>query len=135
MAPPAESDDRATIRQLVKQVNAAWREGRPDELNEYFHEHLVMVPPGFQGRAEGREAGVNSYRDFLRQATVRDYRESEATVDVWGDTAVAIYSWEMVYDLGGTSYHETGWDLFVFARQNGKWLAVWRTLIPSPPKS
>ncbi|MBN2289905.1 MAG: nuclear transport factor 2 family protein, partial [Candidatus Glassbacteria bacterium] len=120
------------IIRLLQKINRAWVEGRPEELGEYFHEKAVIVHPGFQGRSEGREACVSGYRDFISRAEVREYRETGFAVDLWGDTAVASYQFEIAYAMGGKEYRESGRDLFVFTREGGRWLAAWRTLFPTP---
>ena len=47
-------------------------------------------------------------------------------------TATAQYKWTMTYVLGGQEYTESGRDLFVIARRDKKWLAVWRAMLPDP---
>jgi ketosteroid isomerase-like protein len=125
-------DDRESIRLLLRKINDAWVNGRTDELTEYFDADMVIVAPGFQGTERGRAACVNSYRDFVAQAKVHEYTESDATVDVWGDTGVATYRFHIVYDMGGATYRESGWDILVFGREAGTWRAVWRTLVVAP---
>ena len=56
-------------------------------------------------------------------------------IDVWGNTAVATYRYEIAYEMGGQLYQEMGQDLFVFVRDGGRWRAVWRTLIPFTEKN
>lgn len=112
----------------MRKINQAWRKGGYEELEQYFHKDIVIVPPGFEQRVMGRDVCIRSYRDFGTSAIIREYAESEPTVDVWGDTAVATYSFEIAYEVGGKNSRERGNDVFVFSRQNGKWLAVWRTL-------
>jgi hypothetical protein len=81
--------------------------------------------------AAGKAACAKSYQDFLNQAKIRNCKLAEPLIDVAGDTAVAACAWEMTYELNGQTYSESGHDLFVFNRDQGKWLAVWRTLLPS----
>ena len=128
----AQPDDREQIRQLVKKINAAWLAGRAEELAQYFHENMVIVAPGFEHRAEGRDACIESYKDFWRQAVVREYSESEASVERWRNTAVASYTLGMAYEMGGQSFRESGRDILVFVREQETWLAVWRTMILFP---
>lgn len=52
------------------------------------------------------------------------------TIDVCGDTAVATCPWEMEWEAGGEARREAGHDVFVLARRDGRWLAVWRTVVP-----
>ena len=125
------SQDHEAIAGLVRQINAAWTQGQPERLQAYFHEAMVIVPPGFQDRVEGRSACVESYREFVQSATVQRYHESSPDIDIVGDTAVATYRFEIVYTIDTTDFQEAGRDVFVFARSAGTWLAVWRTVIPA----
>jgi len=49
-------------------------------------------------------------------------------VDVVGDQAIASYDYRMTYRRDGRRYRASGRDLWVFARQDGRWRAVWRTM-------
>ena len=128
-------DDREEIRLLLNKINDAWLAGPPDGipgvLNECFSADMVIRGPGFQAMGRGKEACVKSYVDFVRQAKVRSCTLSEPEIDHFGDTAIAAYSWEMTYELDGHEYHDSGHDLFVLARVEGRWLAVWRALLPA----
>lgn len=73
---------------------------------------------------------MGSYRDFCSRATKRGFRIMDPAIDVFGETAIATYSYEISYELDGEGFDETGRDVFVFVRE-GSWWAVWRTLIPA----
>jgi hypothetical protein len=121
----ARSELRATLRKL----SSAWQNRRYDELASLLDENIIMVLPAFSGRLEGREAVVNSYREFMETATVSDYQEDLPTIDVWGDTAIASYYWEMTWLGAGKIEQAAGYDAFVFSRNgDGLWHAVWRTM-------
>jgi hypothetical protein len=126
--------DRERVRLLVQQINSAWRNGRPEELHQYFHEDMVIVGPDLRELGKGRGPCVKSYQDFIAATTVHDYKESEPVIDVCGRTAVATYNWEIAYELNGQVLRETGQDLFVFGLENDRWQAVWRALLPSTRK-
>src|SRR5215211_7426132 len=79
-------DGRAELRALLRKISAAWQNRRYEELAGLFDENIVMVLPAFSGRIEGREAVVDSYREFMETANVSDYQEDLPTIDVWGDT-------------------------------------------------
>jgi uncharacterized protein (TIGR02246 family) len=131
MGSASVKDDREAVRQLLGRINAAWREGRPEELSKWLHEEVVFVTPGLQARLEGADACIRSYADFLNHAVVQEYQEREPTIDVWGDTAVATYGWTMAWEMDGKSFRESGHDLFVVRRDEGRWRAVWRTILPA----
>jgi hypothetical protein len=128
-------DDHEVIRRLIRRINNAWLTRHTDELAECLHPAMVIAAPGLQGRVEGREACIKSYDDFMGAAVVDEYRESEPTVDVCGDTAVATFGWEMAWTMNGRSHREKGHDLFVLARQDGRWWAVWRTMLAAPSQA
>jgi ketosteroid isomerase-like protein len=122
--------DREQIRGILSDINRAWLDGNTDVLERHFHDDMVIAQPGFGIMGEGRDACVDSYKDFADSASVSDLKESEHIVLVWGDTAVASYKFEIEFEMDGKARREAGYDLFVFARQAGRWLAVWRTVLP-----
>jgi uncharacterized protein (TIGR02246 family) len=123
------STHRQEIREVVEQLNDAWVKGSPEKLATFFREDIAMVHPDFVQRTEGREACIASYVDFCSQAKVNDFKLGETSIDVFGDTAVATYSYEISYEMGGERFTDSGRDLFVFIRENDRWQAVWRTMI------
>ena len=127
----AEQD---AIRDLLSRINDAWIKQRGEAmtaaLNECFAEDVVMRGPGFVFIGKGRDLAVQSYHDFVSQAEVKSCSLDEPEIDVAGDTATAHYKWAMTYVLNGQEYTEHGRDVFVFARREKKWLAVWRALLP-----
>ena len=129
------ADHKVEIRQLLKSINRAWTEGQTEILNEVFHEDMLIVSPDFQVLGKGREACVKSYKDFIRQATLREFTESEATIEVWEHTAVASYRFDMAWEMDGQSFKEAGRDVFVFTLESGQWQAVWRTILPLPEEA
>jgi len=132
MASDIEQNVREEIQQLLKNINAAWVKGRSEDLEEYFHEDMVIFDLGFGRRGIGKKACVESYKDFTSHATIHEFKESDPAIDIWGDTAVAIYKFEIDYETNGEDHRDFGQDLFVFIRERGKWRAVWRVIIPLP---
>lgn len=124
--------DREEIVNVLRAINAAWTKGNTGELNKYFHEDMVIAQPGFGIHGEGRAACVNSYMEFADMASIQELKESQHVVLVWGGTAVASYKFEIDYEIDGQSHQDAGYDLFVFTREKGTWVAVWRTVLPVP---
>ncbi len=115
------------VAAALRQINRTWAERRPRDLAPLLHPEIVMALPG-GGRVEGCEAFIAGFVDFCENATVHEYRESDRRIDLTGDTAVATFAFEMVYERAGSRYRSTGRDLWVFAHQAGTWLAVWRMM-------
>jgi len=127
--------DTEEIWGLVQRMNDAWAKNGSEPLASFFHPDIVMVRPDFAQRTEGRDACVASYEDFRNQATILDFKITNPGIDVFGDTAIATYAYEISYEMGGERFNDTGRDLFIFVRENARWQAVWRTMIIAQPES
>ena len=123
------------ILELIQQLNDAWVRGHPEDLAAFFSEDIVIVHPDFVQRTQGRDACVASYADFCAQADVQDFKLIDPAVDVFEDTAIATYRYEIAYEMGGERFNDSGSDIFVFTRLSGQWQAVWRTMIVSQPEN
>jgi uncharacterized protein (TIGR02246 family) len=120
---------RAAVSAAMQRINQAWLDRRPEDLVPLLHPDMTLVLPGFAGRAEGREALVAGFADFCGNATVLEYRETDHQVDIVGETAVVSFTYEMVYERSGQRSRASGRDLWVFALQDGEWIAVWRAML------
>jgi hypothetical protein len=90
-----------------------------------------MAPPGERARVvAGREAMVQSFRDFLAAAKVLDFETLDLQVDLFGPTAVAGLVFRIRYEMEGQAYDEKGKDVLVLNRDGNVWRIVWRTQIP-----
>jgi hypothetical protein len=118
------------VMQTLSRLSAAWRERRYENLTQFFAHDMVFTFPGFGGRLEGVSAIIASYREFMDRVTLTAYVEATPAVDVWGETAVASFGWEMAWLVGDVPNHERGHDVFVFRREapGAPWRAVWRTM-------
>jgi hypothetical protein len=130
MTPTFDSDAQQAVWQTLQRINAAWLQGELEGLDEVLHARMVIVLPGFQQRIVGAAACADGYREFAHNATVEAYEEADASVDVIGTTAVVSYRYALTYTMGGASYQDVGYDCYVFVNEDGRWQAVWRTLVP-----
>lgn len=135
MGSEATTSDQREVRDVLRAINDAWVGGRPEDVAEWVRGDIVMAFPGFAGRSEGRERFVEGYSEFTTQASIRAFRESNVNVDVWRETAVASYRFEIEYEMGGEPHQDVGHDVFVFTREPEGWRAVWRTMISEPPQA
>lgn len=123
-----QANDDAAM-QALRKINEAWISGDFDGLGDLVDPEIVCALPGFGERIRGRKAYVDGHRDFTQSATVHDFSEDEIAVDRVKDTAVVTYRYEVDYDRGGKRYVSTGRDLYVFRFSDGRWLAIWRTML------
>jgi hypothetical protein len=122
------NDFRTDVRQGMAAINKAWRSGHVRDMTRYIHPDFVMKLPKFSGEVVGRDALLAGFEEFCTNARVIEYSESDYQIDTAGDCAVVSFRFNMLYER--TKYRErsTGRDLWVFLRESGHWLAVWRTM-------
>ena len=113
----------------IEALNHAWRTGRADEIDDLFHPDAVILHPDLEGRTEGRDACVQTYIDFALQATVSRLEVFEPQVDVFADTAVVSYGFEIDYEMHGNATQNSGTELTVLMQHEGRWQLAWRTLV------
>lgn len=124
-----EANTQADIQQLVRKINNAWVNDQIDQLSQYFHPDMVILASDFQQKLVGREACIQSYRDFINHATIEDFQTAEASVELHDQTAVAAYSFEITYKMDDEISQEQGREILVFVREAGRWQLLWRTVI------
>jgi ketosteroid isomerase-like protein len=125
------TNDEKKVEQIIRDFNRTWTDGRLDDLSVFFDERVVAIAPN-GGRVEGREAMVESFRQFLAMARVDDFQVTAVGVDVFDFTAVARFGFVVRYELYGASYDETGSEVLVLVKSDETWRIVWRTQIPVP---
>ena len=124
-----QTNDFERVENLIHLINRAWREGRTDDLSALFHPDILMVFPNFSGRSKGSSAMVAGFKDFYENAQVHEYDESNFQIDVIGNSAIASFSFSMIYERDGSKYRSTGRDLWVFSKNDLEWKASWRTML------
>jgi ketosteroid isomerase-like protein len=127
-----EHDDTQAIRRLLSRISEAWLRGDASNLNEYFHDRMMIKGPDLQELGAGREACVKSYEDFILQTSILEYEESDPEIDLYGDTAVVVCPWKINFEMKGQKHREQGRDLLVLVRREHGWLVAWRAVFPQP---
>ena len=126
---PNRSSDSEAVRHIIDQINALWQSKQYKEIRRYLAEDVVILPPGFTDRVEGRDAYVQSYRDFDQNATVHEFSPDEPQIEIFENTAIAICPFSIKYELTDTLYRERGSDILVFSRISSAWRIIWRTMV------
>ena len=131
MADSKNENLKGEIQQTVEDIKEASRKGDIETLKSLCHKDVVIVPPGFVQRAEGRDTYLKSVEDFCNTGTILEYKMLSMKIDVFGDVAIVYYRYNTKWEMEGETFSEKGNDVMVLGRYEGKWLLIWRTLIPS----
>jgi hypothetical protein len=129
MAKDLDPTEAAKVRETLDLINRAWLDKQPRRLEPFLDEQIVMVVPGFVARSTGAKSFIEGFVDFCANATVHRYDEGDLQIDVIGETAIASFTFEMIYERGGGKYLCKGRDLWIFSKVAGEWKAVWRTML------
>jgi ketosteroid isomerase-like protein len=124
--------DRDAIKAIIRDINDHWRAKRYERIGELLADDVVMAAPGFGHRIFGRDAYVQSYRDYDATATTLEFSAGEPQIDVADNMAVAVCPFDVTYELAGKRYHERGHDILALSRSGGEWKVVWRTMQAAP---
>ena len=125
-----KSQTHQQIWQPVQKLNKEWLNNKTEELAYYFHKDMVIAGPDLHPLCNNRAECIKSYKDFVDQSVIHEYKESEPDVNVFAYTAIVSYKFDITYKMKGKTYKESGKDLFVLIKEEERWQAVWRTIIP-----
>ena len=125
--------DKVDVEQWIKQLNAAWVAEEYAQLQPLLHPRVSMATPNGE-TIMGEELLIESYRQFMTNATLHRFDLTAIEVDAFTTTAVVRASFWIDYEMAGERHEESGVDLWVLekATESGCWLGVWRTQLPSP---
>jgi len=132
-APQFENYDVKEIWETGSLINKLWAvDNKPEKLRNYFHPEMVAFTGGKRNRIEGRDTCVAAWKSFADAAMIYAWRETDPKIQIYGNSAIATYYYEITFDLNGKRYEEGGRDLLVLVRKNGKWLVVADHYSPYP---
>lgn len=120
------------IWDTLRALNDAWTRGNPDDLVNYFHPRMVSVTPVDRHRRDGAAACLAGWKGFAESARIHRWQELDPVVQVYGESAVVAYDFDMTCEMGGQEIRMGGRDLFFFVREGGQWWAVADQYSPYP---
>ena len=135
MSESSQDKAKREVLQTLRELNDCWTKSDGKDLVHYFHEKMVAVTPTDRLRREGRAACVAGWVGFAHYTKIHHWREIDPKIEIFGDTAIASYYFDMAFDVGGQTIRMGGRDLFTFVKENGKWWAVADQFSPYPPGS
>lgn len=118
------------IERAVEGLNDCWQNDKLENMDMYLHKQVVLLQPGTHEKIIGREAMIDSYREFVDSSEIFDFRTKDMCIDVLEATAIVFYTYRIHYRVETTTYDEDGSEILVWHRHNDRWLVVWRTQMP-----
>lgn len=122
------------IKSFVRSLTKTWIEKRIEDLYPFFHEDVIVMPPGSDKQISGRDEMVEGYKQFVNKAVVRNFEELNLQVNVFNNTAIANLTFKIVYEIQDKVYSEIGIEVLILNNFNNEWKVIWRTQIPVAEK-
>jgi len=116
---------------FIAQMDRCWLERRFEDLANHLAADIVLVAPGGQHRLEGREAAIESYREFMSLCEVRRLQTHDHIVTQRGAAAIVEYGWDMAWSDQGTSHEARGREILALTQYDEGWRVFWRTQLPA----
>ena len=130
-----QSKIKDEVWQTIQALNRAWTvKGNVDELKNYFHKDMVAITATDRGRLEGRESCIAAWKAFVEAAKIHYWKEIDPKIQLYidGKSAVVTYYFDISFDMGGQTMKMSGRDMFVLAKEDGKWWVVADQFSPYP---
>lgn len=116
----AEQSILAIEKELVRDFNA----GKTNDLLAHFHPKVVGFSSTQQQRISGRAAMRKTFDYYSQASSKLKYSIVRPQVQVFGDTAVATFTWTVELGAGRPRHTIHGRGSHVFVRDGGKWKIV-----------
>lgn len=123
------TDPESKLHDTMSAINRAWRENTPSEMRPYLHQHITVVLPGFSGTAVGIDALMAGFDEWCTNARVIEYSESDEQIQIVDNVGFVSFRFDMLYERAAYRERSTGRDIWAFELIEGRWLAIWRTMV------
>lgn len=117
------------IKKFIRDLTKTWRSFRYDDLYEYFHEKVVMLPPGTNQPIEGIEPMVESYRQFGSMGTIHKFDITDLKLYHYESVAICHMQFEVDYEIESGRFREQGLEVYAIDTSGPKPKIVWRTQV------
>jgi ketosteroid isomerase-like protein len=118
------AEDKKEVWTFVRALNDAWTKEKGERLTEYFHPRMVAITPVDKYRLKGSARCIAGWQGFSQGSTIHSWREDEPDIELFGDTAVVTYYYEMDVTIGTSRMNLTGRDLLVLQKEHGRWWLI-----------
>ena len=109
---------------FVRAMNDAWTKEKGERLAEYFHPRVVAITPVDRFRLKGAGSCIEGWQGFAQSSTIHSWRADDPDIELFGDTAVVTYYYEMDVTMGGNRMNLTGRDMLVVKMEAGRWWLI-----------
>ncbi len=121
---------------FITSVNQAWQGADYATLGACYHPDAVLLPPDLGPVITGRDAIVDTYREFDTSVDLLDFQVRNITTHNYGTTAVVHMDFAVDYRFKGQpgeqtsrAFSDEGQEIYVINAEGPEPLIVWRQQI------
>ena len=122
-------NNKQEIWKLMEKINHTWLNDDPMKLKNFFHENIVILSKDFKEQGIGINACIKSYEEFRKISKVKEFNVSDSRVELFKNTAIVSYNFEIKYEIDNEFYNDKGKDMYIFTKEKERWVAIWRMLM------
>jgi hypothetical protein len=121
----SDDEKKFEVWKTLRALNDCWTKDDGTDLVNYFHKDMVAITPVDRDRREGQAECVAGWVGFAKTAKIHHWQEIDPRIQLYGDTAVVTYYYDMSFEVGGQMII-FAWarDMFVFVKEDGMWWGV-----------
>ena len=112
------------IIELEEAQAKAFNKGNVGKILDFFYPEIVGFSSTKHDRIAGLEALRETFEFYLKEAEKIDYQIFEPTVQVFGETAVIAFYWQVKLIKGSHTQSIKGRGSHVYAKVDGQWKIV-----------
>jgi ketosteroid isomerase-like protein len=116
--------EKTEVWSFVRALNDAWTKEKGGRLREYFHPRMVAITPVDRFRRKGAAKCIEGWQGFAQATTIHSYREEDPDIEVFDDTAVVTYYYDMDVTMGPNRLKLSGRDMMIVKKEAGRWWLV-----------
>lgn len=118
------------MQQFFQKLNETWQNGRYEDLYDFYHEDVVMLPPGAREPIVGVEPMVESYRHFGAIGTIHTFDIKKPAVYDFGQVVMCHVPFYIDYEIEAGRFQEEGLEVYAVDKSRLNPKIVWRTQLP-----
>jgi ketosteroid isomerase-like protein len=129
LAGPAagQSNESREATEIKTTLTAMWdaiEKGELDRYASYLHPSFTSFGETDVYLAEGKDAEIENYREYLTRAKNIHTEMHQPAVTIRGDVAWITYYWTDSGSVEGKHFSSRGKSTRIFVREGGKWLCI-----------
>ncbi|MEM7217872.1 MAG: nuclear transport factor 2 family protein [Pseudomonadota bacterium] len=117
---------QSDITTLVRQLNDAWLQQDYDALAALYHPQAVLLPPDAGAPITGRDAVLQTYRDFHSVGSVTRFEVDDITIYEFAASVMCHMRFQISYRVGDNDYVEPGLETYMICEHEGVPVIGWR---------